>query len=153
VKRYYGRVEKATDQIAARESGPTDPYTPEVLAELRGLLDAAEKAAGEDAAARARVAFLRAGLEWTALQAEAYRMAAAAKENPAGVDRAAAAALLDRRYLMARGLFRKSYLAVNVAYLSWGEAGRFNALGWKGPSAAAQKQATEADEAGRPGER
>jgi hypothetical protein len=146
VKRYWQRVEQLTDQAAAHELTSTEPYTPEVIAELRTLLDAANRHAAGAAAVRARLAFLRAGLEFTALQAEAHHMLARAAET----DHAAAARLLDRRYVMMRDLFRKQPLAINVGYVCWGEGERFAPLGRTGPTPAVKAKPGEADEQGRP---
>ncbi|MBM4078177.1 MAG: DUF4838 domain-containing protein, partial [Planctomycetes bacterium] len=48
VKRYLTRVEQLTDEMAAKELEVTQPYTPAVVGELRGILDAADKAAGDE---------------------------------------------------------------------------------------------------------
>jgi hypothetical protein len=133
IRDYLLRLEQLTDQMAAGERGFTDPYTPEVIAELRALLEAADQAAGDEVV-RQRIAFLRCGLDFTEVQAEAYRLLALVQDPAQPVDRAAAARLLDRKYLRMRDIFQKNPLAVNVAYLCWGEWDRFGALGWTGPT-------------------
>ena len=113
------------------------PYTPEVLAELRGYLDAADRATMDDAAARRRIAFLRRGLDLTEVQAAAHRFLRRAKDLNAE-EKAEAARLLDRRWVMMRKMFEEEHYAVNVAAVLQGEDRRFAPLGWTSPSAAAR---------------
>jgi len=150
VKRYFAKVEALTNQCAAGETGVTEPYTPEAVAELGGLLDAADRKAAADEAVRGRLAFLRTGLDFTDIQARIYRRLAEAGAGKA-VDKAAAGRLLDEKFAMMRGIFAGRHLAVNVGHVCWGEWGRFKALGWKGPGPDAASR-TEADEEGRPAE-
>jgi len=131
IKRYFLGVEAI--------SGPTlEKFTPQAVAELGALLDGAEKAAAGDATVRKRVAMLRAGLEFTALSAEAYRLLVDATENRP-VDKKAAGALLDRRWLLMRDIARDHPLAVNVAVVAGNDWHLWPALGWRGPSEQAQK--------------
>jgi len=150
VKAYLMRIEELTDIMAEKEMGITEPYTPEVLAELRGYLDAAGAAAGGDPVVRRRIAFLRRGLEFTELQARAYRMLAlVGKRRLTDGEKAEAKRLLDERWIMMRRMFTEQPLAVNVAYVCWGEGRRFARLGWSGPDARL-RETVEADEHGRP---
>lgn len=162
VRQYLARLEQLTDLIASKELEVTEPYTPKVIAELRGRLDAAEKAAGADAAVRRRLALLRRGLDFTDVQARAYRLLAELKTPPASPEdkepryrpptpeeKAEAAQLLDRRWRMMRRMLREEPYAVNVGYVSWSEGRPFEPLGWTGPSATAKGE-IEADEMGRP---
>lgn len=136
IKRYLLRVEQLTDQAAAqRNADVTEPYTPQVIAELGAMLDAADKAAGDDSAVRRRIAFLRAGLDFTELQAKIYRLlAVAGQRSPTAEQKSEAKQLLDAKYLRMREIFQREHFAVNVAALCWGEWGRFKRLGWTGPS-------------------
>jgi hypothetical protein len=113
------------------------PYTPEVLTELRSDLDAADRATMDDTASRRRITFLRRGLDFTEIQATAYRLLRRVGELNAD-EKAEAARLLDRRWVMMRKMFEEEHYAVNVAAVLQGEERRFAPLGWKGPSAAAQ---------------
>jgi hypothetical protein len=150
-RRYLERLEKLTDRFAATpDMGITEPYTPEMIKKLGGYLDDIERAEKGNVAVQRRVAFLRRGLDFTAVQAQAYRLLAQVKDRPAtDAEKAEAAALLDRRWKMMRVLFREEPYAVNVAYMVWGEGGKFAPLGWTGPSPAARGE-VEADELGRP---
>ena len=69
-----------------------------------------------------------------------------AADNPAAVDKAEAAKLLDRKFLMMRDIFRKNHLAVNVGYLCWAEWARFRPLGWTAPSNETVQRADEEPE-------
>lgn len=146
IERYLARLEELMNQTAAETHTPGPdtpggsimiPYTPEVLAELRGYLDAADRATTEDAAARRRIAFLRCGLDFTEIQATAYRDLRRAKELNAE-EKAEATRVLDRRWVMMRKMFEEEHYAVNVAAVLQGEERRFAALGWTGPSPAAR---------------
>lgn len=127
IKAYFLQIEKLTDKIAREELSITKPYTPEVIARLKALLDRAERVE-PDEVVRKRIEFLRKGLEFTDLQARAYRYLA--QEKP---DREAFFRLLDRKYYLMREIFLKYPLAVNVAWVCWGEWGRFASRGWKPP--------------------
>jgi hypothetical protein len=49
-------------------------------------------------------------------------------------DREAAKKTLDERYALMRELFQKTPLAVNVAYVCWGEDALWARLGWERPT-------------------
>ena len=104
----------------------TVPFTPQIVRELRGLLDRAERLA-EDKAVQTRIAFLRRGLDFTDIQAQAYRFL----REEGDVNREAAHQVLDREYWLMRDVFENGYLAVNVAYVAWGGGGRWRRLGWQ----------------------
>lgn len=137
VKEYFLQVEQITDSIAQRTAAAetrrldiTGPYKPEIIEQLSGLLDRAIKLAGEDETVISRIAFLRRGLEFTAVQARAYRaLDARAELNRADVHR-----LLDRKYRMMRDIFENEHLALNVSYVAWGGGGRWERLGWRWPA-------------------
>lgn len=127
VKQYFLRVQELTDQIAQRKLHVTEPFTPEVTAALRQLLDKAKQLAAGDEAILARVAFLRQGLEFTDLQARAYRLTT--QQGP--VERAQVKQLLEQRAQCMRTIFQENHLAVNVAYVVWGEGFPWRKLGWQ----------------------
>lgn len=143
VKRFFLRIEHLTDQIAAkkpdtpdlRDADVTEPYTPQVIAELRRLLDSANKAAGNNKAVQCRIAFLRLGLDFTEVQAKVYRMLRlTAQRRLTATERQQATKLLDQRWLTMRKLFKENHYAINMAMLCWADRGRFRRLGWTGPS-------------------
>lgn len=125
IRRYFQRAESlngtAPGQIA-----------PAVISELTALLDEAARAAGGDKEVRRRIDFLRKGLEFTAISAEAYRLRDAAAENRP-VDKVAAGKLLDRRWLLMRSLSRGVPLAVNIGVVAGHEGSTWQPLGWSGP--------------------
>jgi hypothetical protein len=134
VKKYFLAVEKGVVPVVVNGRGSFPHIAPETIAELRALLTEAAKATESDAPSHKRVAFLRAGLEFSAVSAEAYRMAEAAAENSGAVDAKAAATVLERRWQMMRALIRNQPLAVNMAVVAGNDAPLNSALGWKGPS-------------------
>jgi len=148
IKSYLLRVEQLTNSAAAkkrrdinsRTTDVTEFYTPQEIARLRRLLNAANEAVKDNEEVRRRIAFLRIGLDFTELQAEIYRLLRLSGERrlePA--ERTQAIQLLDKKFLMMRRIFEKDHYAINVAVMSWGEWGRFKRLGWDGPST--EKQA------------
>jgi hypothetical protein len=96
IKQYF----LAAQQLTA---SPEPSFTPDSLRQLRSQLDAAEHAAGGDEPVRARIAFLRMGLNFTELQVtlDALNDQAAAKD-PA-FDRGRAEQLLELNYLRRTG--------------------------------------------------
>ena len=121
IERYFRRVEDLT--AAGRQvvdddegDGREADSGAERLAELRGLLDAAERAAGDDRTIADRVAFLRLGLNFTELQDvldDKARRAAAGEP----VDRDRARLLVDLNGLVLRDLLRRHPLAIHVPSL------------------------------------
>ena len=115
VKRYFLRIQ----EIAADDA---KTYTPEVIQELRGLLNKADRAVGDDKIVHSRIAFLRIGLNFTDLQMTINRMVDQTKkegEDPA-LDPDRTRQLLALNYFMLRDIVRNHHLAVNGCYLIWG---------------------------------
>ena len=149
VRRYFARIEQLTDEIAAKELGVTAPYTPAAVAELHGLLDAARDAEADETVRR-RVAFLRRGLAFAALQHQSHALLdALADKNVSPEDKARVKALQQEKWLLMRQSFREEPLAVNMPMVAWGSEGRFRKYGWKG-AASVPKTILDADEEGRP---
>jgi hypothetical protein len=129
VRRYFDRLEVLMNEAAARKAKATAALGPEALVELRGELKQARKEAGSDADVAGRVAFLELGLRWTEVEARAHTLLA----DPAKADREAARKVLDERFALMREVFRKTPLALNAAYVSWGEDALWGLLGWDPP--------------------
>ena len=81
-----------------------------------------------------RIALLELGLRWTEVEARAHALLA----DPAKVDREAARKVLDERFALMREVFRETPLALNGAYVSWGEDALWARLGWEPPGAGRQ---------------
>lgn len=149
VRRYLARIETLTDDIAARESAPPAPYRPEVVTELHGILTAADRQAGDDLIRR-RIAFLRRGLEFAALQNRTHDLLQRSTQQPlTAEDTAALLKLQEEKWLLMRRIFREEPLAVNMPMVAWGSESAFRKLGWKGASGV-PKSILDADEEGRP---
>jgi len=118
VERYLRRVEELTAQGVARsfEKDEDWRFTPEVMVELRGLLNEAEKAAADDAQVVARVRFLRVGLNYTDLQETLSEMAWRAQERREW-DKDLARKLIDLNCILARSIPLTHNLSVNTVYL------------------------------------
>lgn len=54
--------------------------------------------------------------------------------DQAKADKEAAKKVLDERFALMRQIFRESFLAVNVAYVAWGEDAQWSRLGWERPA-------------------
>ncbi len=149
VRRYLSRIEEITNQIATQELGVTAPYTPEIVAELSIILDAANKSAADDSVSR-RIGFLRRGLEFTALQNRTHAFLTQSSEKPlTAAEKDELKKLQQEKWLLMRRIFREDPLAVNVAMVAWGSEGSFGKLGWNGAKSV-PKSVVEADEEGRP---
>ena len=164
VRHYFTRLEEITDRIAEGNVlevtpneyiisryypgipfrfGISEPYTPEVITELRGRLDAAAKAS-DDAKVHARIALLRAGLDFTELQGRIHRLMRRLRNGDlTGPERQEMLQLLDRKWLLMRRIVREQPLAVNLAVVCRREWGWFKPVGWTGPSEAVRKAAAE----------
>jgi hypothetical protein len=129
VRRYFDGLEALMNEIAAKKARPATVFSPQALAGLRKELDQARKEAGGDVTVVKRLAFLDVGLRWTEVEARAQALLA----DPAKADRDGARKVLDERYALMREVFQKAPLAVNVAYVSWGEDAQWARLGWQPP--------------------
>jgi hypothetical protein len=107
--------------------------TPAAMAELKGYLDSADTLAGADEALHQRIAFLRVGLNWSAITSRAAQFRSAAQENKP-FDKAEADRVLDQRWLMARDIFKNNILTVNVALVAGFDDTNWRDLGWHGPT-------------------
>ena len=143
-KRYFLKIQEIADD-------DEKTYTPEAVRQLRGYLNEADGAAGDDETVRSRVAFLRIGLNVTDLHMTLNRMVDQAKEDgkdPA-LDLGRAQRLLELNYFVLRDIVRNHHLALNASYLVWGN-GDFAA--WspiKGRSFRPEKESLERVEAAK----
>ena len=102
-------------------------YTPEVIRQLRGFLNEADRAAGDDETVRSRIAFLRLGLNFTDLQMTINRIVEQAKAKDPAFDPKRARQLLLLNYFVLRDIVRNHHLAINACYLMWGNG---NCAAW-----------------------
>ena len=142
VKQYFLRIEELTNQIAAQQLNVTEPYNPEVIAELRGYLDEAAAATKDEPLARRRVAFLRSGLDYTDAYVAAFRIIrahqASGRSRLPPETKQQISDALDNNWRVSRTIFENDHLAVNVATVAWGSWNYFVRFGWSGPSEAAR---------------
>lgn len=129
VRRYFDGLESVLDEAAAKNTKLPTSFGDDVVAGLRKHLDQARTAAGDDATVRRRIDFLELGLRWTAVEAQAHGMAS----DPGKADKQVAKKVLDERFALMRQIFRTAPLALNTAYISWGEDGLWGRLGWSPP--------------------
>lgn len=137
VKKYFALVESGVTPVVINNRGQFPKIEPATIDALRALLVAAAQATVKDAPSHQRVAFLRAGLELTAISAEAHRLKNLATAGET-VDLPAAHALLERRWQLMRALFQQQPLAVNVAVVAGHDRQLNEPLKWKGPTEAAK---------------
>jgi hypothetical protein len=130
VRRYFDGLEALLDQVAAKKATPVAAFTPQALAGLRKDLEQARREAGTDPAVARRLAFLELGLRWTEIEVRAHALLA----EPAKADKEEVKKTLDERFALMRQLFQGTPLAVNVAYISWGEDALWSRLGWQPPA-------------------
>jgi len=131
VKRYWQLAE--TGVVLGAVKGAFPQVTVETINQLRASLIAAAKATEKDAPSHRRVAFLRVGLEFTALSVAAHRLAEAEK-----IDEKAANETLERRWQLMRAIMQNYPLAVNVGVVAGNDEPWSRTLHWKGPSDAAK---------------
>jgi hypothetical protein len=129
VRRYFDRLESLMNTAATKEGKAVAVFDPKSLAALRKELEQARKEAESDPVIIKRIEFLDIGLRWTEIEARAHALLA----DAVTADKMAAKKVLDERYALMREVFRQTPLALNVAYISWGEDGLWAKLGWEQP--------------------
>jgi len=135
VKGYFLRLEALTNEMAKEGKRPTEPFTPEVVAELRGILDEAKESTQNDPDAMRRVAFLRVGLEYTDAYSDIFRInreweaSGNKRYSKEFLERIRSAC--DRNRKVSRDVFENNHLAVNTTYVAWGSWAYFGRFGWK----------------------
>ena len=115
------------DAVSRKKAALPGAFSADVLAELRRTLEQARKEAGGDATVVRRLDFLALGLRWTAVEARAHALLAEGAKPGKGAGKQA----LDERRGLMREVFQKTPLALNAAYVSWGEDARFDRLGYR----------------------
>ncbi|HJT77605.1 MAG TPA: DUF4838 domain-containing protein, partial [Gemmataceae bacterium] len=130
VRRYFDRLEGLMNAAAAGGGKVNEAFGAAALAGLRGELEQARREAGADPVVTKRIAFLERGLRWTEIEVRAH----AFLTDPAAADRGAVKKTLDERFALMRDMFREAPLALNVAYIAWGEGASWARLGWKPPA-------------------
>lgn len=130
VRRYLDGLEALLDEAARKKGSPITVFDSRALERLREHLDQARRDASGDAVITRRIAFLETGLRWTEIEARAHALLA----EPAKADRKAVKKILDERFTLMQQLFRETPLALNVAYISWGEDALWARLGWERPA-------------------
>lgn len=131
VRQYFDGLEALMDAAAAKNEKPTTTFTAEALGKLRTHLEQARRDAGSDETTAKRIAFLELGLRWTEIETRAHSFLI----DPAKADKAVAKERLDERFAFMRQVFRDTPLALNVAYISWGEDAGWSRVGWAPPAA------------------
>ena len=138
VQKYFLRIEELTNVMAATEQKYTEPYTPDVMDELRGCLDQAARATKNEPDAHKRVAFLRTGFDYTAAYVAAFRIIREHEASGEGrlpnETKARIREALDDNWLVSRDVFENNHLAVNVATVAWGSWAYFGRYYWNEPS-------------------
>ena len=136
VAAYFQRVEELTNQIAQGKRY-TEPYTPEVLAELRAILDRAAEATRGDEATSQRVAFLHAGLDHTDAYCAIFQIESEWRQSGGGhltpEYRERFRVACDHNRAIARETFLQHHLAVNAPTVAWGSWAYFGRFGWNAP--------------------
>lgn len=138
VKKYLLRVEELTNVMATTEQKYTEPFTSDVLQELRGYLDTAADATKGESQTHQRVSFLRSGLDYTQAYVAAFHLfrehelAGGGRLSPEMKQRIRDA--LDNNWLVSRDVFENHHLAVNVATVAWGSWAYFGRYYWSDPS-------------------
>jgi hypothetical protein len=129
IRRYFDRIERVTSEAAMKKMKAADALTPKELAALREELLQARRLAGNNARIGKRLDFLETGLRWTEIEARSHAFLL----DPANAQKEAVKKTLDERFDFMRDIFRQSPLALNVAYISFGEDGIWSKLSWQRP--------------------
>jgi hypothetical protein len=130
VRRYFDRLESLMNDVAGKKGTATRTFGPEMIASLRKELNQARKEAGSDAVIGKRIAFLELGLRWTEIEGRAHALLI----DPKKADKKEVKKVLDERFALMKEVFAKTPLALNVAYICWGEDAQWARLGWERPA-------------------
>lgn len=130
VRRYFDGLEALMDEAALKKAKPTAVFHAQALAKLREELEQARRDAGADPTVAQRITFLALGLRWTEIEVRAHSLLT----EPAKADKEAVKKTLDERFTLMRQVFQETPLALNVAYVSWGEDALWTRLGWERPA-------------------
>ena len=117
------------NEVALKKIRVQAAFDAQAMERLQKDLDQARQDAKSDAIVARRIAFLELGLRWTFNEARAHAFLA----DAANADKKAARQTLDDRFTLMQEVFQKAPLALNVAYISWGEDGLWSQLGWAAP--------------------
>jgi hypothetical protein len=128
VRRYFDGLEALMDDAATKKAKAV--FSLPALAGLRKELAQARRDGGSDPAIAKRLAFLELGLRWTEMEVRAHALLI----EPAMADKDAVKKTLDARFALMRQVFRETPLALNVAYIAWGEDALWSRLGWERPA-------------------
>lgn len=125
VEQYFRRIEELTAEGVTDvfEQAEDYRYTPEIVTELRSLLNEAERAAEHDPGAVRRIGFLRLGLNYTDLQETLNWKSWRARQGEQ-IDRELARRLVDLNCLVSLDIALNHNLAVNIANQA-GRTGNF----------------------------
>jgi hypothetical protein len=129
VRRYFDGLEALMDEAATKRAKVVAVFNAKALAGLRKELAQARRDAKSDAVVAKRIAFLELGLRWTEIEVRAHTFLA----DPEKADKGAVKKTLEERFTLMRHVFQKTPLALNVAYISWGEDALWSRLGWERP--------------------
>jgi len=138
VKEFWLLADRGIEPRQDGSRGDFPTIRPGTLEAMRAALIAAAKATVNDAPSQHRTAFLRAGFEFTAINAEAHALAEAAETSGTKPDLEVVTALMERRWQMMRAIYQRHPLAVNFALVAAYDSTLNRALGWKGPGASAK---------------
>ena len=136
IRKYWDRVEEITNQGAINEKQHMlNPYTPKIIAELATYLDNAVKEADGNKKVIARIAFLRSGLVFTDLQAEAFRLNNKVKKDRKDKKlKAESQKELDKKWIFMRELFEQYPNSIDVGLARFYSERCFSYLGNRKPS-------------------
>ncbi len=135
IKKYFMRMEHLSNEWAFDGKDYPTSYTPEVVNELNGILDAAKEVAGDDEIVRKRIEFLQMGLNWSAVEGKLQRMLAKLQASEE-IDKEKAHSLLQSRYELMSDIFKNNHYAINVTAWAALFGKRLSKLfGWEAPEA------------------
>jgi len=133
IKKYFQHIENLTYGVNngsddAETTTLAQQYNANNIAILRGHLNDARKAIGNDETQLKRVDFLESGLNFAELQAQAFSLLNEVKANGKAGKQEAIDSLMTKRYALMKDIFHHQPLAVDISYLLWGSEGIFRPL-------------------------
>jgi hypothetical protein len=152
VRKYFDRIEKATNEISEKEKKVTEVYSPELINELRSYLENAKKNTPSKSKEAQRIDFLLMGLEFADLQARLYKYFYKSKgKNKIPLskeERTKVTELLDKRMKIMQNILNESLMTINVVFCMGREGNSLRRMGNRNKSSHVPKR-VQADENGR----
>lgn len=133
MKKYFQGIEKLTYEVKDDDRNTVSYtmaslYDASAIATLKGYLDEAQQATVGDMAIQKRIEFVRQGLSFAELQAQAFDLVQDIKDHGKTNKEKIAEDLMTKRYSLMKTIYQNHTLAIDIPMLLWGSEASFRSL-------------------------